>query len=75
MVLRRLRRLGGPMRCWQCGEELDNGTVIKSSRESARSEFVALLIRDAGAHRDSGRTEAAHALEAVADELHAAPVR
>ncbi len=63
------------MKCWQCGEELDNQSVVRSSREAARSDIVALLIRDAGAHRESGRVEAAIALESLADELLAAPVR
>jgi hypothetical protein len=63
------------MKCWQCGEELDQGSIVKSSRESARADLIALLIRDAGAHRERGRGEAANALEALADELLAAPVR
>lgn len=63
------------MKCWQCGEELETESLVRSSREAARSYMVGLLIRDAGAHQDAGRTEAARALEALADELLAAPVR
>jgi len=62
------------MRCWQCGEDLDDVSVVKSAKEAHRSNVVALIIRDAGAHRDEGRSEAANALEALADELLAAPV-
>jgi hypothetical protein len=63
------------MRCWQCGEDLETESTVKAARESARADIITLLIRDAGAHRQSGRTEAANALEALADELLAAPVR
>lgn len=61
------------MICWDCGQELDVSEIQRQARDAVLAKMMLTLYRDAEAMRDRGQSQAADALEALADELAAAP--
>lgn len=73
MVLRGVRRMGGPMRCWDCGQELDTGDVERQARAEERMRIAMALSKESRLMNLQGEWGAALALEALSIELSAAP--
>ena len=76
MVLRKLRRLGRPMKCWDCGQELDTSSIEDRARRAAatieRLTIARAAKQSASILRRNG-DPGAGALEAFGEELSAGP--
>lgn len=65
--------MGGSLRCWDCGQELDAAEIEKQARLEVAAKFMLTLYRDAEVFRSSGDDKTADALESLADQLAAEP--
>lgn len=72
MVLRRVRGLGGRMKCWDCGQELDTTQVAKDAATIERMRLTAVIGEGARVLREQG-DPGWKAVEALFQELRALP--